>query len=1034
MTGFSGSKVRWYSALISVIVASLILLFGLSPAIADPDESEQLPADAPEVVEESPSIDDLEQVDPEAGPNADNDVADELTEAVPFAAPSPSMLKGGVTSSKLASNLGTKRSYKSALLSTGVTAGYSNSEGTWVATRSAVPARLMHVTPDGRSVDKSTTFQARGAWALAEVGNQVVVGGNDPGGLHVFDKNNPKQARQISLNRADIPMGIVDAGGGKIYVGAYNPTGARLYLVNLSTGQYSTVKKWTHELYLRSMAMHEGTLFFTTGGAARVFMLENGSVKELDQAGVEGASLGYSIAASDKWVVVGTEPNGTVAVYDRAAGSIPLLVRKVQIPGVQTIDSMTISDGFAYFTARSDGDLYSLNLDDPASTPQWQGQPLEVEEYRSIQVVDGQLIAVGGSGAVVTANVNEGVLSDVVATPLMDMDSPGEVWGQETAAQGITHFDDKLISFGHWNMTVTDPETGDYQNARVPGEVKTTTKANGLLYLGIYPAARIYTLAPGSTNVEFLASIPGEQMRPRAITTNATDTDVIVSTRPAYGRFGGNITVFDALTGELKRQLVKPFGNDTPTALVATSDALYVGTENYGEAVALPKSQAGKARVARMGVDATSGPVWSIIPVSGANQITSLVLTEKGKSQWLVGTTDNGYVFIVDPSTGNVKHRQRVGSHADNLSIVDGRAILRVDSHLYEGDIGLSEVFLFKISDGVMRLLDRAPRTDRSITTIEVGSGRANALHAYDLKTSAQARRIGGKDRFDVAINASRTGFGKSDNVIITNYLAYADQATAIPLSKMLNAPILLTGSGDLDQRTLSEVKRLGASSATIVGGPPSVSETVVNQLRNVGLTVKRMDGKDRFEVAVSVAKEIERLGGGKPQNIYVATGLIYSDAVIAAPAAAHHDGVVVFTADDHMPLFTREYLGSRSDTPITSVGLWADTAVKRSGFATRTLSGKNRFEVATQVARTDFPNAEHAYMANGMAYADAVVASSLASVQDAPVLLDRASPLDRATSSYLSSAKQNRIVVTMVGGPPSLSVSNQLAIRLMVN
>ena len=46
-----------------------------------------------------------------------------------------------------------------------------------------------------------------------------MVGGNDPGGLHVFDKNNPKQARKISLNRADIPMGIVDAGSGKIYVG-----------------------------------------------------------------------------------------------------------------------------------------------------------------------------------------------------------------------------------------------------------------------------------------------------------------------------------------------------------------------------------------------------------------------------------------------------------------------------------------------------------------------------------------------------------------------------------------------------------------------------------------------------------------------------------------------------------------------------------------------------------------------------------------------------------------------------------------------
>lgn len=1019
---------RWTTALIAVLLGSSVIAVDL--AVAAPD-------DEPEIVQEevpATTQDASRQDDPQGGPNADNDVTDELagTPQQPSVVVPP--LKGGVTEKSLPSNLGTNRAYESVLLSIGITGGFTNDSGTWATTRSSTPARLLHVTADGQQVDKSATFNAGGAWAVAEVGNRVVVGANNPGGLHVFDSRNPQRATVIALHPDDTPMAIAEAGGNKVYVGAYNPQGARLYSVDLSTGSHTLIRSWSRELYVRSMVADGSTLFFTVGAPTRLYMLSNGVISELDRNAMAGASLGYSIAVSPEKLVVGTEPNGVVAVFDRTQKATPTLVRRVSIPGAQTVDSIAIDGSFAYFTTRSDGDFYSLDLTDPTSKPRHLGQPLLGEEYRSMSVREGELRAVGGSGSIATATVNDGGASGLEGTIFRDMRALSPVWGQETLSQGAAQFDGRFLTFGHWNMSVTDPVSGDFYNTRVPGEVKASATVNGQLFLGIYPSARIYRLKPGTTKPEHFASIPGEQMRPRAIESSSGGKRLIVSTRPAYGRFGGNLTVVDAATGEITRQLSRPFGNDTATALVATRDALYVGTENYGEAVALPAAQAGKAQVLKMGPDASSGRSWATIPVPGASHVTSLVLTEKGKSQWLIGTTNNGYVFVVDPANGQVKHRQKVGSHADQLSVVNGRIMLRIDSRLHEGDIGLSDVFLFKISDAPVRWLSRNPDSETGIATVELGSDRAHELHAYDLRTSAQARRIGGRDRFDVAINASYTGFGKSDHVILVNYLAYADQVAAMPLSKVRNAPILLTQAQRLDKRSLAEIKRLGARAVTIVGGPPSVSDGIAAELRANGLQVSRMNGRDRFAVAVSVAHEIERIQGRPPSNIYVATGLIYSDGVIAAPAAAHHNGVVVFTANDRMMSSTRDYLRSRSAVRKTSVGAWADTALKREGIAVRTLSGKNRFEVAAQVARADFPTTRAAFMANGLAYADAVIASSLASVNSVPVLLDRASPIDKATHRYLMESKRREIVVTMVGGPPSLSLSNQLAIRMMIN
>ena len=143
-------------------------------------------------------------------------------------------------------------------------------------------------------------------------------------------------------------------------------------------------------------------------------------------------------------------------------------------------------------------------------------------------------------------------------------------------------------------------------------------------------------------------------------------------------------------------------------------------------------------------------------------------------------------------------------------------------------------------------------------------------------------KRLGGKDRFEVAINVSKQGWTQSDTVILANYLAFADALSATPLAYQENAPILLTHPDKLTGVTENEIKRLGAKKVIVVGGPPSVSDNVMNRLQQLGIQTERIGGHDRYEVSYNVSKKLK-----STDTAVVAYGLVFSDALSIAPYAA---------------------------------------------------------------------------------------------------------------------------------------------------
>lgn len=118
-------------------------------------------------------------------------------------------------------------------------------------------------------------------------------------------------------------------------------------------------------------------------------------------------------------------------------------------------------------------------------------------------------------------------------------------------------------------------------------------------------------------------------------------------------------------------------------------------------------------------------------------------------------------------------------------------------------------------------------------------------------------KTIMGADRYDTAIKIADQGWQKSNEVVLVNGSAIADALTATPLAKLKSAPILLTRKDSIDENVMKKIVDLGAKKVTIIGGETSVSQNVVNQLKEKGIEIERISGSNRYSTSENIAEKI---------------------------------------------------------------------------------------------------------------------------------------------------------------------------------
>jgi N-acetylmuramoyl-L-alanine amidase len=283
---------------------------------------------------------------------------------------------------------------------------------------------------------------------------------------------------------------------------------------------------------------------------------------------------------------------------------------------------------------------------------------------------------------------------------------------------------------------------------------------------------------------------------------------------------------------------------------------------------------------------------------------------------------------------------------------------------------------------------------------------------------SAASNRLSGSDRFEVAVNVSKKGWsGGSTQVVLTNYNAFADALSAGPLAYKYNAPILLTHPDNLTIFTKNEIVRLKASKVTIIGGTGSVSSTVENQIKQMGLTVERISGQDRYEVSYQISKKLANKG-----KAIIAYGLNYPDALAISPYASKNEYPILLTNRNEVPEATKNALQEKGvqQTIITGGEGSVSALVAQQLPAPTRIGGADRYEVAANVVRKLNLSTYNTFLTTGTTFADALTGSVLAAKNNAPMLLTRPTSLPDPTKSLI----QDKVIKqgTILGGTASVA------------
>lgn len=106
--------------------------------------------------------------------------------------------------------------------------------------------------------------------------------------------------------------------------------------------------------------------------------------------------------------------------------------------------------------------------------------------------------------------------------------------------------------------------------------------------------------------------------------------------------------------------------------------------------------------------------------------------------------------------------------------------------------------------------------------------------------------------------------------------------------------PVLLSETDELPAETVSQLIRARESGVTkvlVIGGPEAIEAHVDKVIADLGLTVQRLAGENRYATSLAVAQAAAARSAVAPDTLVVASGESFVDALPAGPLAARAGG-----------------------------------------------------------------------------------------------------------------------------------------------
>lgn len=360
-----------------------------------------------------------------------------------------------------------------------------------------------------------------------------------------------------------------------------------------------------------------------------------------------------------------------------------------------------------------------------------------------------------------------------------------------------------------------------------------------------------------------------------------------------------------------------------------------------------------------------------------------------------------------------------------------------------------SHVLYVRLVDVDGGVIDRTPLAERfkadydsaapNVTAMSTASYSGTSTVSGSVRVSVtiepllglEMMRVGGRDRYVVSAGASRENFASADTVIIASGTAFADALAASALAGCTDSPILLTRVSALPSEIVNEIKRLGAKKAFIVGGTSSVNDSVKWQLAYMGLSVKRLGGRDRYVTAATIAEEVLKYGKNDGR-VYVARGDLYPDALALSPLAYRAKAPLLLTRPGTLPAETLAVMARHGFSRATVAG--GTTSVTPTVFrqidavcgTTVRLDGPTRYETAVAVAAEGVSSGLCSYasigIATGVKHPDALCGGVAQGRLGGIILLTKADSLPLPTQRALEGIAGNVHAAQIYGGTVSVT------------
>ena len=268
--------------------------------------------------------------------------------------------------------------------------------------------------------------------------------------------------------------------------------------------------------------------------------------------------------------------------------------------------------------------------------------------------------------------------------------------------------------------------------------------------------------------------------------------------------------------------------------------------------------------------------------------------------------------------------------------------------------------------------------------------------------------RISGSNRYDTSIEISKRYFKHADHVVIASGNNEADALSSSLYSKMLKGPTLLSNTTSVDNSLLKELERLGCKKITIVGGQNSISDKVVDQLKEKGYEINRISGKNRVETSKMIVEDI--LNKTKAKTIIVANPDSMADSLAVSYMSNKKDIPLLLSNNvDEINNLIKTY-GLKKVIIVGGVNIDNE---KIDSEQVQIIKGKDRYDTSKQIYdNLNVGKNSNIVLANGKNSIDALSYGAVSYLQDAPILLVEKNNLPSSVKDTIKDSEGNIIIL----------------------